>query len=74
MPKAIALTEIEQIFVILDEIGISREAVVIPLRPTGAGSVQRRQDGRIEIVVAADQPFADWLTTLKPALQTLGAS
>jgi hypothetical protein len=69
MPKAIALAEIEQIFAILDELGISREAVVIPLRPAGSGGVSRGRDGRIEIVVAEDQPFADWLARLKSELQ-----
>ena len=35
---AVTLKEIERIFEILDRLGISREAVVIPLRPTHPGS------------------------------------
>jgi hypothetical protein len=33
MPQGVQLAQIEQIFEILDRLAISREAVVIPLRP-----------------------------------------
>ena len=37
---AVRLAEIERIFEILDRLGISREAVVIPLRPVHPGAVR----------------------------------
>ena len=40
---AVTLREIERIFEILDRLGISREAVIIPLKPVHPGGVQRRR-------------------------------
>lgn len=74
MPKGVTLAEIEQIFVILDRLGISREAVIIPLRPAVPGSIRRQPGGKIEIVVDGGVPFAEWLATLEPALLSLPAA
>jgi len=46
--------EIERIFAVTDALGISREALAIPLRPRPGGGLRRMRDGRIEIVVDAD--------------------
>jgi len=67
------MKEIEAIFEILDRLGISREAVVIPLRPASPGAVSRRADGRFEIVVEAARPLADWLPELEASLVGMGA-
>jgi hypothetical protein len=48
---AVTLTEIEKIFGVLERLGISREAVIIPLRPAAPGSVRRLPNGKFEIVV-----------------------
>ena len=71
MLKAVGLAEIERIFAITDALGISREAVIIPLRPAAPGSVRRLANGKFEIIVDADVPFNDWLPTLEQQLKSL---
>ena len=70
MLKAVTLNEIEQIFTVLERLGISREAVVIPLKPATPGSV-RRVGNKFEIVVDADVPMDAWLPRLEHELRAL---
>jgi len=65
---AVTIREIEGIFEILDRLGISREAVVIPLRPTHPGVVRRLPNGKLEIQVESETPFAEWLPELERML------
>lgn len=69
MPQGVQLAQIEQIFEILDRLAVSREAVVIPLRPQGAGSVKRLSNGKLEIIVPADVPFEQWYATLEGVIR-----
>ena len=71
--KAVTLAEIERIFAILDRLGISREAVVIPLRPVHRGGVRLLPNGKLEIRVEADVAFEDWLPELERAITRLVA-
>jgi predicted Rdx family selenoprotein len=71
MLKAVTLREIERIFTVIDAIGISREAVVIPLRPEHPGRVSLMKDGKLEIVVERDGEFEDWVTTLEERIRAL---
>ena len=70
--KAVGMKEIEQIFTVIDRIGVHREAVVIPLRPATPGSVRRLPNGKFEIVVDAEIPLDDWLPELERRLLELG--
>ena len=70
MLTAVTLTEIEQIFTVLERLGISREAVVIPLRPASPGSVRRIPGGKFEIIVDAQTPLAEWLPVLEQQLKS----
>jgi hypothetical protein len=65
---AVTLREIERIFEILDRLGISREAVVIPLKPVHPGGVRRLASGKLEILVESDGPLDDWLPVLERLL------
>jgi hypothetical protein len=67
MLKVVTLKEIQEIFAVTDALGISREALVIPLGPGRPGRVRRLPGGKLEIVVDAEAPLAEWLKTL-PAL------
>ena len=67
MLKAVTLTEIQAIFEVTDALGISREALVIPLSPGRPGRVRRLPSGKLEIVVDAQTPIDEWLEGL-PAL------
>jgi hypothetical protein len=69
--KALGLAEIERIFAITDALGISREALVIPLRPAHPGGVRRLAPGRLEIIVERDEDFAQWLSRLEPEIRAV---
>ncbi len=69
MLTAVTLTEIEKIFTVLERLGISREAVVIPLRPAVPGAVRRLPNGKFEIIVEAEVPIDEWLPTLERELK-----
>jgi hypothetical protein len=65
MPQGVQLAQIERIFEILDRLEISRETVIIPLRPQGSGGVKRLGNGKLEIIVPADIPFEEWYASLE---------
>ena len=67
MLTAVTLREIQDIFAVTDAMGLSREALVIPLGPGRPGRVRRLPSGKLEIVVDAERPLREWLAEL-PAL------
>jgi len=71
MLKAIGLKEIEQIFAVIEPLGISREAVVIPLRAEHPGRVRIIAGGKLEIVVDRDADFAAWITGLRAQIEAV---
>jgi len=71
MLRAVTLKEIEKIFEVLDALGISREAVIIPLRPEHPGRVSLLKDGKLEIVVERDDNFSAWVKTLENRIRAL---
>lgn len=71
MLKAVTLKEIERIFAVIDPMGISREAVEIPLRTEHPGRVSILKNGKLEIVVERDLDFEDWITGLEPQIRDL---
>ena len=68
---AVTLPVIERIFEVLERLGISREAVVIPLKPASPGTVRKLPNGKFEIVVDADAPLDAWLHELEQRLRAL---
>jgi hypothetical protein len=71
MLKAVTLKEIERIFAVIEPMGISREAVVIPLRTEHPGRISILKDGKLEIVVERDGDFEDWITRLAARIREL---
>ena len=72
MPKAVTLKEIEKVFAVLEPLGISREAVIIPLRPEHPGRLRRLPSGKLEIIVERDVgEFEAWLTNLARQVREL---
>ena len=71
MLNAVTLNEIEKIFAVLERLDISREAVIIPLRPATPGSVRRLPNGKFEIIVDAAVPIDDWLPILEQQLRSI---
>ena len=50
-------------------LGISREAVVIPLRPSHPGGVRVLANGKLEITVESETPLEEWLPELEAMLR-----
>ncbi len=71
MPKALTLKEIERIFAVTDPMGISREALVIPLRTEHPGRVSSMKDGKLEIVVERDGDFEEFIAALPARIREL---
>ncbi len=71
MLKAVTLREIEKVFTVIEQHGLSREAVVIPLRPASPGTVNRLPNGKLQIIVDSDIPIDDWLSTLDAKITAL---
>jgi len=69
---AVTLREIERIFEVLDRLGISREAVVIPLKPAHPGGVRVLPNGKVEIQVESEVPLDAWLPELERLLVAVG--
>jgi hypothetical protein len=69
--KAVTLKEIERIFTVTDAMGISREALVIPLRTETPGRIRMITGGKLEITVEKDGDFEDWLSRLEPQIRAL---
>ncbi len=67
--QAVTLNEIEKIFAVLDRLGISREAVVIPLEPKTPGTVTRLPNGKLEIIVDSEASFDSWLVELEAMIR-----
>ena len=71
MLKAVGLTEIERIFAVTDALGISREALVIPLRTGHPGRIRKLGGGKLEIVVERDAHFDQWLSRLEGEIRAV---
>lgn len=72
MLEEVTIREIQRIFEVTDRLGISREALVIPLLPRHPGRVRRMPNGKVEIVVDSEGDFEAWLAGLEVELQKLG--
>ena len=70
MLKEVTIREIEAIFVVTDGMGISRELLVIPLRPRHPGRVRKMPGGKIEIVVDSEQDFPEFVAALEPQVRS----
>ena len=73
MLERVTLAEIQAVFGVTDVLGISREALVIPLSPGRPGRVRRLPSGKLEIVVDAEVPLAEWLEGLPSLIAAAGA-
>ncbi len=67
----IRLPEIEEIFTVLERLGISREAVTIPLKKRDPGGVRILPDERVEIIVPESTTVSAWLGVLEARLREL---
>jgi hypothetical protein len=69
--EVVSFKQISRILEITDSLGLNREWVEIPLSPENPGIVRRLPNGKLEIVVDAEQPFEDWLGSLPKHIQLI---
>ena len=67
--EVVSFTHISRILAVTDSLGLNREWVEIPLSPESPGVVRRLTNGKLEIIVDADQQFEDWLASLPKHIQ-----
>lgn len=60
----------EKIFEVVDELGLSRESVRVPLAGEGNGFFERAGDGTWTIVVPESGPLDGFLIRLRAALES----
>jgi hypothetical protein len=68
MLNMVSFKQITQILELTDRLGLNREWVEIPLSSETPGVVRKLPNGKLEIVVDADQPFEEWLGALEPRI------
>ena len=69
--QMVSFQHISRILEVTDSLGLNREWVEIPLSPESPGVVRRLQNGKLEIVVDAEQPFEQWLSALPHHIQQI---
>jgi len=67
--QVITFQHISKIFDVTDALGLNREWVEILLSSENPGAVRRLTNGKLEIVVDAEQPFDQWLISLPDLIQ-----
>ena len=73
MLEEVTMKEMNAIFTVTDAMGLSREALVIPLLPRHPGRVRKMPSGKIEIVVDAED-FEGFVAGLEAEIRTAGGS
>ena len=73
MLEEVTMKEMNAIFAVTDAMGLSREALVIPLLPLHLGHVRQMPNGKIEIVVDAED-FKGFVAGLEGEIRTATGS
>lgn len=61
-----------RLFAVTDELGLSREALTVPLAMEGEGRVTRTRTGRIEIALPDADDLGPFLAALPERLREIG--
>ena len=73
MRDMVTFPEIEQILEILDDRGINRELIEIPLGASDPGGVKKLKSGKIRVTVPASGDFDGWVEAIEgEVLEALG--
>ncbi|MDP9132767.1 MAG: hypothetical protein M3M98_06505 [Nitrospirota bacterium] len=70
----VSFQQISRILEVTDALGLDREWVEIPLTPESPGVVRTLPNGKLEIVVDAEQPFDLWLGSLEQHIRRVQAT
>ncbi|MBI3609251.1 MAG: hypothetical protein HY204_00945 [Nitrospirae bacterium] len=71
MLKVVGMKQINAVFEITDRLGINREWIEIPLGPESPGSVKKLPNGKYEIIVDAEVPIEQWVSTMEAELKKI---
>ena len=71
MLNMVSFQQITQILELTDRLGLDREWVEIPLSSETPGVIRKLSNGKLEIIVDADQPFDQWLASLESRITTV---
>ena len=71
---AVSFQQIGRILDVTDALGLDREWVEIPLSPENPGLIRKLPNGKLEIVVDAEQPFDEWLGALEQHIRRVQAA
>lgn len=71
---SVSFQQISRILDVTDALGLDREWVEIPLSPENPGLVRKLPNGKLEIVVDAEQPFDEWLGALEQHIRRVQAA
>jgi hypothetical protein len=72
MPAVIGMKEMDAIFAVTDPMGISREAITVPLQRKDPGEVAEIGGGQLRIIVPASTEIEAWVSVLRTELEKLG--
>jgi hypothetical protein len=61
----VTFPQIEQILEILDDRGINRELIEIPLGTLDPGGVDKLKNGKIRVVVPSSGDFDEWVASVE---------
>lgn len=70
MSDTVSFEQINKILELTDSLGVNREWIEIPLSAERPGSVKRLANGKLEIIVDANQSFEEWLHSLPQLIRT----
>ena len=65
MREMVTFPQIEQILEILDDRGINRERIEIPLGAEDPGGVQTLKNGKVRVTVPANGDFDEWVEAVE---------
>jgi len=71
MSDVVSFQQINQILELTDGLDINREWVEIPLGAESPGVVRKLENGKLEIIVDANEPFEDWLGALESKIRAV---
>lgn len=69
MLSVVGMKEINQILAVTDRMGLSREAVEIPLGTVSPGKVSKLANGKLQIIVDADRSLEEFLEGLEAEIR-----
>ena len=73
MLEEVTMKEMNAIFAVTDAMGLSREALVIPLLPRSPGRVRKMPNGKLEIVVDRED-FDGFVAALEGHIKAAGGA